>query len=80
MKQYAGAVPIATTLPGSGPIFLEGLECTTSDVDLLNCPTIFTSVGLTDCQHNQDVSVRCRGMLLSLVYILSLIYWVIMFV
>ena len=56
-----GAIQVATTSFGSGPIFLEGLECTTSDTDLLNCRTTFTSVGLTDCEHNQDVSVKCQG-------------------
>ena len=56
-----GAIQVTTTSFGSGPIFLEGLECTTSDTDLLDCRTTFTSVGLTDCEHNQDVSVKCRG-------------------
>ena len=56
-----GAVQITTTSFGSGPIFLEGLECTASDNDLLSCRTTFTSVGLTDCEHDQDVSVRCQG-------------------
>jgi hypothetical protein len=54
-------VQITTTSLGSGPIFLEGLECSTSDTDILNCRTTFTSVGLTDCKHSQDVSVKCRG-------------------
>ena len=63
LKLLTGAVQITTTLFGSGPVFLEGLECTTSDADLLGCHTTFTSVGLTDCKHNQDVSVRCRGIL-----------------
>ena len=64
LKLLSGAVQITTTSFGSGPIFLEALECTTSDTDLLNCHTTFTSVGLTDCNHNQDVSVKCRGIIL----------------
>ena len=64
LKLLSGAVQITTTSFGSGPIFLEALECTTSDTDLLNCHTTFTSVGLTDCSHNQDVSVKCRGIIL----------------
>ena len=63
LQLLAGAMQITTTLFGSGPIFLEGLECSTSDTDLLNCRTTFTSVGLTDCKHNQDVSVMCQGIL-----------------
>ena len=61
LKLFVGAVQVTTTSFGSGPIFLEGLECTTSDTDLLSCRTTFTSVGLTDCKHDQDVSVRCQG-------------------
>ena len=61
LQLLAGAVQITTTSFGSGPIFLEGLECSASDTDLLNCRTTFTSVGLTDCKHNQDVSVMCLG-------------------
>ena len=61
LQLLAGAMQITTTLFGSGPIFLEGLECSSSDTDLLNCRTTFTSVGLTDCKHNQDVSVMCPG-------------------
>ena len=60
-KLLTGAMQINTTSFGSGPIFLEGLDCTTSDTDLLSCRTIFTSVGLTGCKHSQDVSVRCQG-------------------
>ena len=61
LKLLTGAVQITTSSFGSGPTFLEGLECTAADTYLLSCRTIFTSVGLTDCTHNQDVSVRCRG-------------------
>ena len=61
LNLFTGAMQITTTSSGSGPIFLEGLECSSSDTDLLNCRTTFTSVGLTDCKHNQDVSVMCLG-------------------
>ena len=57
-----GAMIITTTAPGSGPIFLNNLECTSTDNDLLSCRTTFISVGLAQCEHNQDVSVRCLGM------------------
>ena len=61
MNLFSGAMQISTTFYGSGPIFLDALECTSSDTDLLGCGTTFTSVGLTRCNHSQDVSVRCQG-------------------
>ena len=61
LKPLTGALLITTISHGSGPIFLEGLECTALDMDLLSCYTIYTSVGLTNCEHSQDVSVRCQG-------------------
>ena len=64
-NQSPGAIQIPTTFYGSGPIFLDELECTSSDNDLLSCRTTFTSVGLTSCNHSQDVSVRCIGMIVD---------------
>ena len=66
-----GAIQIPTSLFGSGPIFLDNLDCTASDTDLLSCRTEFTSLGLTECQHNQDVSVRCQGMYDSMIMLPS---------
>ena len=59
---------INTTVSGSGPIFLDNLECTAADNDLLSCRTPFTSVGLAGCEHDQDASVRCPGKDMSVVY------------
>lgn len=46
--------------PGSGPIFIERLECTLEDTDVLNCPS-FSPLGLVNCDHSFDVSIRCKG-------------------
>ena len=46
--------------PGSGPIFIELLECTLEDTDVLNCPS-FSPLGLVNCDHSFDVSIRCKG-------------------
>ena len=50
---------------GEGPVFLDNLDCTSSDDDLLSCHTLFTSLGLSNCTHTQDVSVRCTGIILK---------------
>ena len=46
----------------SGPIFLDELRCIGNEVSLLDCPTGISEVGLTNCDHSQDVWVKCRGM------------------
>ena len=65
IELLTGAMKIPTTAPGTGPIFLDNLECTSTDNDLLSCRTPFTSVGLASCEHTDDVSVRCLGMSMS---------------
>ena len=45
---------------GSGPIFLEKLLCSSEDTSLLECRT-FTPLGLSTCDHSQDVGVKCTG-------------------
>ena len=56
--------------PGSGPIFIERLECTPENTDILDCPS-FSPLGLVSyCDHSSDVSIRCQGWLdLSLIII-----------
>ena len=46
--------------PGSGPIFLEALSCTENDDDLLNCGKR-KPLGLSVCDHSNDVGVICLG-------------------
>ena len=45
---------------GSGPIFLEQVDCRSTDSVLLECMR-GVPLGLTTCDHSQDVGVRCNG-------------------
>ena len=56
------ATTISDGVPGSGPIFLDRLDCNQNDVSLLECRSFSRySLGLPQCDHSQDVSIRCRG-------------------
>ena len=46
------------------PIFLEQLDCTSTDIKLLECSS-FSTLGIHGCTHSQDVSVQCTGRVLS---------------
>lgn len=46
--------------PGTGPIFIERLECTPESTDVLDCPR-FSPLGLVNCNHSSDISIRCKG-------------------
>ena len=50
---------------GSGPIFLDQLQCSGSEQSLLDCPT-FTDVGLHSCDHSMDAGVKCQGLYISM--------------
>ena len=58
----------AEVLPGAQfgsamcPIFLDQLVCSGSETSLLECQS-YTPLGLSTCQHSQDVGVRCVGRL-----------------
>ena len=45
---------------GSGPIFLDQLNCDGSEERLIECRTI-RPTGLYDCSHSEDAGVRCIG-------------------
>ena len=45
---------------GTGPIFLDQLDCRGTENTLLEC-NAFTSRGISICDHSQDVGIRCRG-------------------
>ena len=45
---------------GSGPIFLDEVDCSETDSVLLQCNT-FTPVGIHSCTHSQDVAILCEG-------------------
>ena len=57
------ATTISNGVPGSGPIFLDQLDCNQNDVSLLECRS-FSRYSLDipgQCDHSRDVSIRCRG-------------------
>ena len=45
---------------GTGPIFLDQLDCRGTENTLLEC-NAFTSLRLPTCDHSQDVAIRCTG-------------------
>ena len=58
---YTGAAVLSSVSDrGSGPIFLDQLDCNGTEDTLLEC-NAFTGRGLSTCDHTQDVGVRCRG-------------------
>ena len=46
---------------GSGPIFLDHLNCIGLEANLLQCQAT-RPTGLHACSHNEDAGVRCIGM------------------
>ncbi len=44
---------------GSGPIFLEGLTCSSESSNLVQCAD--NPIGVHRCTHSQDTGVRCLG-------------------
>ena len=45
---------------GSGPIFLDEVDCSETDSTLLQCRT-FSPLGIHSCSHSQDVAIICEG-------------------
>jgi len=46
---------------GTGPIFLNELDCNRMERDLLTCAQRNSDFGMTTCTHAMDVGVRCPG-------------------
>ena len=44
---------------GTGPIWLDDLVCSGSELTLLQCS--HRGLGSHNCGHSEDVSVRCSG-------------------
>ena len=45
---------------GSGPIFLDDVQCTSSSSQLLECPS--RPILSHNCHHSEDAGVGCEGM------------------
>lgn len=43
--------------PGSGPIWLDDLECTGQESDIFDCH--HAGISAHNCQHSEDVGVQC---------------------
>ena len=66
LKIITGAQVVASrSVVQEGPIFLDQLACSSSDVDLLGCRRGNDFIGLTSCDHTQDVWVECVGKMLE---------------
>jgi len=51
---------------GSGPIFLDDVQCTSSSTQLLEC---FSRPLLShNCLHSADAGVKCEGIIFKLFY------------
>ena len=46
---------------GTGPVFLEGLECVGTEMSLLEC-AMNVPLGISLCDHSDDAGIRCYGM------------------
>ena len=44
---------------GTGPIWLDDLQCTASDTKLISCR--HRAVGTHSCGHSEDIAVYCTG-------------------
>ena len=59
-----GAMVVNDNQAGSGPIFLDNVDCSDTDTELISCPTRLNVFGLrsASCSHNEDIGVACIGM------------------
>ena len=59
-----GSVQSATLGQGSGPIWLNDVNCTGSESLLTDCS--FTGWGVNNCDHSQGASVACVSGILKI--------------
>lgn len=53
--------------PGSGPVFLEKLQCEGDESSLFKCQRSSTHEPST-CHHSQDVGIMCKGIKLQITF------------
>ena len=46
---------------GTGPIFMDQLQCTGKESRLVDCPSASAHKGVVSCDHLQDAGVHCVG-------------------
>ena len=51
---------------GSGPIFLDDVQCTSSSTQLLEC--FSTPILSHNCLHSADAGVKCEGIIFNLFF------------
>ena len=58
-NNYVGAVALSRAAfgQGSGRIWLDNVECTGSEIRLIDCPA--NVIGIHNCDHSEDAGVRC---------------------
>lgn len=44
-----------------GPIFLNQLQCSGNETSLLDCRNNIPALGLTNCDHSDDVWIECKS-------------------
>ena len=54
----------SSVVDGTGQVVLDDLMCTGSESRLIDCR--HNKIGIHDCDHSQDVGVRCTGIILRL--------------
>lgn len=54
---FAGADAVTDPTPGVDPIWMDDVECTGSELRLVDCP--FSGWGVENCSHSEDVGLIC---------------------